>query len=157
MRRAAASGGWRRAVRTVHELVGNSASRWVLISAAGVLAGCASVPSHADAGSVASAASATGPVQVLVRNDNPSDVVVYAYRGDLRFRVGEVVAHSSGLVTVPSGIVNEGHVGLMIHQISGGDFFADEVPISAGIEHAELHVLRVLDESSVTVVPGRMH
>ena len=96
------------------------------------------------------------PVQVLVRNDGASDVTVFAYRGDQRVRVGQVASHTTGIVTVPSGMMNPGHVQLMLHQISGGDFIADEVAISPDEEHAELHVLGVLDQSALTVAPGRV-
>jgi hypothetical protein len=53
-------------------------------------------------------------------------------------------------------MMNPGRVQLMLHQISGGDFIADEVAISPNEEHAELHVLGVLDQSALTVAPGRV-
>jgi hypothetical protein len=97
------------------------------------------------------------PVQVLVRNDGSADVTVFAYRGDQRVRIGEVASHGTALVTVPVGMMSPGHVQLMLHKLTGGDFIADEVAISPGEEHAEFHVFDVLDESALTVAPGRMH
>jgi hypothetical protein len=96
------------------------------------------------------------PIQVLVHNESPLDVVVFAQRGDQRIRVGEVVAHSSQLVAVPPAFAPPGSVRLMLHQISGQDFSPDQVAIRAGEEHAELRVERELDASSVVVMPGRM-
>ena len=115
------------------------------------LAACASVRMRPD-----EARDAMTPVQVLVRNDGATDVTVFAYRYDQRMRIGEVSSHSSGVLTVPVGMMSPGRVQLMLHQLSGGDFVADEVAISPGEEHAELHVLDVLDESALSVAPGRM-
>ena len=97
------------------------------------------------------------PAQVLVRNDASADVTVFAYRGDQRVRIGQVTSHGTALVTVPAGMMSPGRVQLMLHKLGGGDFIADEVAIRPGEEHAELHVFDVLDESALTVAPGRMH
>ncbi len=116
------------------------------------LAACASAPIRTD-----DPGTAATPAEVFVRNDASADVTVFAYRGDLRVRIGEVTSHSTGFVTVPVGMLNYGHVQLMLHKLGGGDFIADEVAIRPAEEHAELHVLDVLDESALTVAPGRMH
>jgi hypothetical protein len=97
------------------------------------------------------------PAQVLVRNDGSADVTVFAYRGDQRVRIGQVMSHGTALVTVPTGMMSPGRVQLMLHKLGGGDFIADEVAIRPGEEHAELHVFDVLDESALTVAPGQVH
>jgi hypothetical protein len=94
-------------------------------------------------------------LQVMVKNDGAFDVVVYAYRGGFRVRVGLVYAHSQELVTVPLAMRAPGRVQLMLHPVGGGpDFLADEVTIRDGEEHAELHVTPVLEQSMVSVVLG---
>lgn len=117
-----------------------------------MLAACASVPTRPEP-----MEDAMTPVQVLVHNDGSTDVAVFAYRGDQRVRIGEVASHLSGVLTVPAGMRSPGRLQLMLHQLGGGDFIADEVTISAGEEHAELHVLDMLDESNLIVAPGRVH
>lgn len=95
------------------------------------------------------------PVRVLVRNDGGTNVVVYAYRGGERVRIGFVIGHGQSVVTVPSGMTIPGHVQLLLHPVTGGaDFLADEIPIRPDQEHVELHVTPMLDESSITVVSG---
>ena len=124
----------------------------VAIVSVGALTACASAPTRShDVGVIAS------PVQVLVHNDGPVDVDVFAYRGDQRVRIGEVISHGTAVVTVPSAMARPGHVQLMLHQMGGADFVADEVAIRADDEHADLHVFAVLDESAITVAPGRLH
>jgi hypothetical protein len=94
-------------------------------------------------------------VQVVVTNDAASDVVVYAYRSGSRVRIGYVVAHSHGLVTVPAAMAAPGRMQLLLHPVPAGeDFLVDEVTIHAAEEHAELHVVPIIDESSVAVVAG---
>jgi hypothetical protein len=94
-------------------------------------------------------------VQVMVKNDGTSDVVVYAYRGGAKIRIGFVLAHTSDIVTVPVGMAAPGRVQLMLHAMArGDDFLVDEVPIRANDEHVELHVTPALPESSITVVGG---
>lgn len=127
-------------------------SRCAAVTGAAMAFGaCASVPvpaSESDLGS--------SPVQVVVHNDGLSDVTVYAYRGDQRMRIGQVVAHGTETVTVPSGMAEPGHVQLMLHQVGGGDFVSDEVALRPGAEHAEVRVGKVLDEAAIYVAPGRM-
>jgi hypothetical protein len=98
----------------------------------------------------------SGKVQVVVANDAISDVDVYAYRGGQRLRIGSVLAHSSGVVEVPQGMANPGHVQLLVHPVdgrAGSDYLAEEVAIS-GDDHAMLHITPTLTESVITVVPG---
>jgi len=116
------------------------------------LAACASAPVRAD-----ESEGVTMPAQVLVHNDGSADVTVFAYRGDQRVRIGEVISHGTALVTVPAAMMSPGHVQLMLHKLGGGDYVADEVAIRPAEEHAELRVLDILDESALTVAPGRMH
>jgi hypothetical protein len=98
-----------------------------------------------------------GTVDVVVANDGGTDVDVYAYREGQRIHIGFVSAHSSAVVRVPAGMYNPGHVQIMLHPISGGttDFLADEVAVTDA-DHAELRVRPTLDESVMTVVPGRI-
>ena len=121
----------------------------VLVSTV-TLAACASAPIRTDDRGMV-----VPPAEVLVRNDASANVTVFAYRGDQRVRIGEVTSHSTGFVIVPVGMPNYGHVQLplMLHKLGGGDFIADEVAIRPAEEHAELHVLDVLDESALTVAP----
>jgi hypothetical protein len=144
---------------TVHRAHSGDVARkgqWCCTAAAiistAALAACASTPIRTD-----DSEEVTMPVQVLVRNDGSADVTVFAYRVDQRFRIGEVTSHSMAMVTVPAAMVSPGHVQLMLHKIGGGDYIADEVAIRPANEHAELHVLDILDESALTVAPGRMH
>jgi hypothetical protein len=122
-----------------------------LIAAGVMVGGCASAPVRTDARPAAEA------VQVVVQNDAPSDVVVFAYRGGQRVRIGFATSHTRSLVTVPVSLLAPGRVQLLLHPIGGGaDFLADAVTMRAGEDHAELHVARELDESSMSVVPGRL-
>jgi hypothetical protein len=96
-------------------------------------------------------------VHVMVRNDAAQDVVVYAYRGGERIRVGSVLGHGTCVVSIPPGMARPGHVQLLLHPATrGADFLADDVAIRPDEEHAELHVTPTLEESSVTVVPGAL-
>jgi hypothetical protein len=127
-------------------------SRSAAVTAATLAFGaCASVPVPASESNFG-----LPPVQVVVHNDGLSDVTVYAYRGDQRMRIGQVVAHGTETVTVPSGMAAPGRVQLMLHQVSGGDFVSDEVTLRPGEEHAEVRVGKVLDEAAIYVAPGRM-
>lgn len=113
----------------------------------------------ASLSSPARAMARLGPesVDVMVSNNGSNDVDVYAYRNGQRVRIGSVSAHSSTVVRVPAGMYNPGRVQLMLHPVTGGlpDFVSEEVAIS-GADHAELQVTPVLDESVLTVAPGRL-
>jgi len=133
--------------------------RWAVLQSPLLRVGMAFVVSASITSSSASLASSLAPkpptVRVNVTNDGPADVVVYAYRGGAKMRIGFVTGHSHARVTVPPGMANPGRVQLLLHpEPQGEDFIVEEVAIQAGEEHAELHVLPVLDESSMTVVPG---
>jgi hypothetical protein len=116
-----------------------------------LVSGCLATPAHPAGGP------GPGAVDVLVANDGGTDVDVYAYRDGQRFHVGFVSAHSSIVVHVPPGMYNPGHVQIMVHPLTGGtrDFVADEVAVSDN-DHAELRVRPALDESVISVVPGRI-
>jgi len=142
--RAAPSRQWERRWSPHSRCAPVTVATWALLA-------CASAPvpaSESDFGSP--------PVQVVVHNDGLSDVTVYAYRGDQRMRIGQVIAHGTETVIVPRGMAAPGHVQLFLHQMNGGDFISDEVALRPGEEHAEVRVGKVLDQAAIYVAPGRM-
>lgn len=109
------------------------------------LTACGAAP-PAPAGPASRAAS------VVVRNDNWSDVVVYALRLGTRQRLGSVVSMTTERLRLPPGVLAGGDgLRLMVDLIGSRETYTTEVVTVLPGDRVELRVQNHLAISSVSV------
>jgi hypothetical protein len=119
----------------------------------GIAAGCATVPVPVPApGDAIAAPSDYGPTSVVVSNSNLHDAEVYAYRGGVRFHIGFVPSGSTQSLVVRPGLFDPGHAQLYVYCVGAPDSYLSDVVDVNGGGRAVLHLLPVLNQSTLIVV-----
>ena len=90
-------------------------------------------------------------IGVSVTNDNWLDVVVYAVRGSMRVRIGEVIGNSTAQLKIPRNLVVANEVRLMVDPIGSTERFLSE-PIFVDLDQrVQLTVAPAVAMSSFAV------
>lgn len=94
-----------------------------LLSAAALSAGCARrAPSPAPSPAATPArATVAAPVPLVVENHNRANVVLYAYRGSLRQRLGTVTAGATQQFVIPAHVAGDAGGFVLVADPIGGD------------------------------------
>jgi hypothetical protein len=109
-----------------------------------------------DAGAGVSSDEWTRTVPLDITNAGELDIVVYAYRYGERYRLGDVVAHSSATLHFPLRLTDGGSAQLFVHRIGeqAAGFLTNEVHVAIG-DRPTLYVQHELQMSSLAVFPDR--
>ena len=122
-----------------------------------VVAGCArATGSAANVATINRNFCPRSTATVYVTNDNWLDIVIYAVRGQTRYRLGEVTGVQSGVFQVPDAIMNGGTFGVFADPIGsfGGlpgrdyGFYTGDIPLQPGHTVVDLRVANVISQSS---------
>lgn len=121
-------------------------NRCVVLGAMLALASCA--PAVRQAPTYGMAASS---IAVTVTNDNWLDVVVYAVRGSMRVRIGEVTGNSSSQLRIPASVVVANEVRLLVDPIGSTETYLSD-PINVDTDQrVQLTVAPAVQMSSYAV------
>lgn len=115
---------------------------------------CLSADCDGSTGSSADEWASTVPLDIM--NGGVLDIVVYAYRYGERYRLGDVVAHTSATLALPLRLTDGGEVQLFVHRIGeeAAGFLTNAVHVGLG-DRPTLYVERNLEGSSLAVFPDR--
>ena len=123
----------------------NIRHHWAVLSAATLLAACASGASRI------SSRAELQPISLTVTNQNWLDVNVFVVEGNSRFRVGQVGGNGSAMLSIPSSLVVNGQVRLLADPIGSSDTYMTDMISVAPDEKVQLTVAPRMRMSSFAV------
>ena len=93
----------------------------------------------------------TSSIAVTVTNDNWLDVVVYAVRGSMRVRIGEVTGNATSQLKIPVSVVVANQVQLMVDPIGSTEHYLTDLINVDADQRVRLTVAPAVQMSSYAV------